>query len=292
MRSYRYDEAGRVLERGEICSELVSVNYSYEQHDTYTYDANGRVKERTTVNNFPASEENNYTGRWEYTYDDKGNVIRLHYFVTQTEENGGDWEQISIYEYDAEGRNIYHRQSAIYPHEPMRDSEVTYTARYNADGNLEFEQWSYVYPGDPVRDSTDTTVLQYRADGKLLRSQRTLAYVDAERQQHSGGSQTTEYTYDLLGRCILQVHTNAYERDFSNTQEKIEYTYRMDGTLKSAQIVYTDADSQTHSQNTYDENGLPILIRTQDQDEIHITEQTFQWFYIPSGEFPEDGIIQ
>ena len=52
---YRYDDAGRIVSETEICSELISVNYSYERNETITYDDAGRAVLRESSLNYPAN---------------------------------------------------------------------------------------------------------------------------------------------------------------------------------------------------------------------------------------------
>lgn len=294
IRSYRYDDAGRVLERSEICSELISVNYSYEQHDRYTYDSEGRVTQRITESNFPAYTENNYISRWEYTYDSQGRQVEMVNYATHTEDSTNDWMRMETWEYDDAGRITLHVQMVDYAADKTMNSVIRTVQAYDEQGNLVLLDQQTDYPYDQLRNSRELTQHTYDKNGNLLKTTYSHTFANPEWQINSGRAYEIRQEYDFLGRCVSRVEESFYDRDEEATVEKTTYTYHANGILKETLTTHSGSgDSYCYSaRSLYDENGLKVWRRWESDGEILITETQYDWYYFPDGQFPQEYTTQ
>ena len=218
---HKYDDAGRVVLKSEICSELISVNYSYEYQESFVYGANGEVLTKEAHANYPASAEGNYHSLLTYTYDDRGRLIATREEVTQTQDQNGDCVKLEQWLYDGELLLRYtHEVEHVTDARLNTRQTVTYT--YDGDGRLLKKESVNVFPGDPVRDWTETYEASYDREERLVWEQTRSVPADAERFALSAYTRTAEHSYDLLGRLCEE----KWVYDYPETSSMESYATR------------------------------------------------------------------
>lgn len=283
---YTYDEKGRVIRSVEVCSELVSVNYSYEQTDIYTYDQQGRVKTQITMLNNPAATENNFTSETEFFYDEKGRLVESRQTVTGIYMQEMDCVTVEIWVYDEQGRQVYFERRGNYTTNVIQNTFQSVTTQYGGQGNLLEETKVYQFPEDPLRDYTISLVNTYDGEGNLVRTEESETHADPQRQVFSGYRQVVEYTYDKNDRCTAGRETREYENTEKNYTVTWKVTYRKDGTPEKwvEAVEYEDPDLDDYTQTTlYNENGLPKQTCKNDGAKETVTDYSYSWFYLPDG---------
>ena len=282
---YQYDEAGRMTRRSEICSELISVNYSYEQIDSFVYDAEGREVLRESSLNYPANMEVNCDTKTISTYDDRGNLICVEKLVTTPNEPNGRNNQKEEWVYDEAGRLTFTRRTSKYPYDPQLDAcrEITYT--YDEEGRLLEEVTVESYPADPQRDLLKRVTYAYDWEGRLIQTVKENTYTGEERQAVSGYLSTTTNTYDLFGR----LKTSRLVWECSNVEDCFvqtdTYTYGSDGTPKGyTQTVKWQSPDTIPTVRTVTCNavGLPMKEHT-------VSDLTNEWSEIQYAFFYNEG---
>lgn len=283
---YIYDEQGRIGQRLEICSELISVNYSYEQTDRYTYDHNGNVLTQYTETNYPASAEANYVSEVVNTYDEQGRLIKKEESVVTPNDPMGDCGNVDEWSYDEAGRVVRHYRSCVYPGDPIRDSRILVTTTYDRWGNVTEEITTSAFPGDAQREMVQSSVFVYDGEGKLVEETRSQSFSDAMRQEQSGYTNTAEYIYDLFGRLTEARAVYSYAKPEDCYVQTAVYKYRGDGSRESCTITtkWRTGDEPPHTQTyLYDQNGLEVSYRMVEDENETLTEYTHTYFYFPEG---------
>lgn len=276
--SYVYDDMGRITEMAEICSELVSVNYSYEQNYTYTYDEQGRVHTTTVVANYPAATEGNSIAISTNTYDDQDRLVQVLVEISTPNDENGNCQIVERWVYDSEGRCTSYIRQTEYFGENSRNSKQETTTVYNEQGKVEQECISTTFPGDGQRDMLQTAVYTYDREGRLSKQVSTMEHSDELRQSQSGYRNTVEYSYDLMGRMTSR--KTVYEHEDQNNSYAIteSFTYRWDGTPKTSKQTVKSVDgSAMVTEYTYNENGL--VEKSRAVDGKNVTEQSFTYAY-------------
>lgn len=289
--TYDYDDAGRLLRRAEICSELISVNYSYEQIDTYTYDEAGRVLVKSITTNYPASVEANYVSEQVHTYDEAGRLIRREENSVAPNDVTGDCGVVEEWIYNDRGDEVRYSKTTVFPGESLRDCRQTVTKAFDEEGRLVEEVTQITFPNDPSRDMVSKTAYTYDKEGRCAYEFYSQQHSDAQRQLQSGYTHTVEYIYDLLGRVGESRVVWDYADGVESYVQTEEYAYNWDGSMKSCELVikWRDPDRDVQKQSyLYNENGLVKQEYLSEDDSV--TEYTYDWFYFPEG-YNEDTFI-
>lgn len=282
--SYIYDDMGRLRERAEICSELISVNYSYEQTDTYTYDDLGRVLTRTSRANYPAAIEGNHITVTTNTYDDRGRLAERRMEVTTPNDDSGDCEILEQWTYTRTGKLTGYTRVTSYFGDTSRNSSQVTTTAYNDRGDVVEERISTLFPSDSQRDSLQITAYTYDREGRLIGKTRTQRFSDEMRQNQGGYEETAEYSYDLLGRLTGTKTVYRHADPDSSYAQTETFTYRWDGSRKTGRQTVKSVDgSAVVTEYTYNENSLVETSRTKDGDTETVQEYTYAYFYAPDG---------
>lgn len=281
---YKYDDLDRVVQKTEICSELISVNYSYEYWEAFTYGEQGEVLTKESHANYPASSEGNYHSVIDYTYDDRGRVIATREVVSQTLDQNGDCVKLERWYYDGENLMRY-TQLKEYVVESRLNVEQTETYTYDAAGCLLKKVNRNVFPGDPVRDWTETYEAVYDREGRLTWEQTSLVPADEERFALSAYTRTAEYAYDILGRLTEEKWVYDYPETSSMESYATRelYSYRMDGTLESGELYQKTPEDRAWKKQAeiqYNENGLEETYTSGfETGRITVRTDTYTYFY-------------
>lgn len=278
--SYAYDELGRIVEKAEICSELVSVNYSYEQTYTYTYDELGRESTVTVIANYPAATDGNSVSVATNTYDGQGHLVQRVTDVTTPNDERGNCQLLELWSYDEADRYTGYIRQTEYFGETIRNSRQETVAVYNEQGKVVQERVSTLFSGDSQRDAVQTTVYTYDREGRLEKKVTTFELADPVRQSQSGYCNTVEYSYDLLGR-VRSTKTVYEHADENNSYAMTEsFTYRFDGTRKTGKQTLRSLDGSTVvTESTYNENGLVETSRETSGETVTERSFTYAYFY-------------
>ena len=280
---YVYDELGRVTQTTEICSELLSVNYSYEYREKFTYGANGEVLTKETNANYPASPEGSYHALYTYTYDAWGRTVGIVEEVTQTLDQNGDCTKQEQWHYDGDKLMRYTRK-VEHVLDSRLNSEQTITHTYDKAGRLLKTEEVTTFPEDPVRDVAETYEAYYDREGRLIWEETRSVPGDAERYALSAYTKRGEYTYDLLGRCteIKWVYDYPLASSMESYATREVITYQTDGTPESS-VLYrkspTDPGWKVSYSQQFDENGL-TAVKVSDPDGRRVESiYTYTYFY-------------
>lgn len=278
--SYIYDEQGRKVEKHEICSELISVNYSYEQSENYTYDDLGREILRTARANYPAATEGNYSSTMESVYDDSGRLIHRVTHVFTPQDPSGECEVVEQWTYSATGKVTAYSRNTNYLQEAGRNSMQLTTNAFNDRGDLVEERVQTTFPGNADRDAVQVIVYTYDREGRLSTKVNSVRHTGEQQQLFGNYTSTETYSYDLLGRLVsvktLYEHANE-ENSYAQTDT---FTHRADGSRKTGkQTVRFPDGSTTVAESTYDANGMVQTCTTRDEYGTSRQEYTYAYFY-------------
>ena len=278
--TYQYDDKGRVVKRVQICSELISVNYSYEQTEQYVYDSEGNIVTKIVEENYPAQTENSFRSEEQWRYNHRGDPVEMVGKTEGINNESNNCEERRAWTYDDQGRLLKSTSLSRYPNDPSLDRSITTTTTYDGEGRLLREVTENKFLNDPGRDTTSDYSCEYNWEGKLVREDRV--WSGSEMFPQSELVQSYTYSYDLLGRL-----KSGEENSNDETFWDIRYTYGADGMLKEdTRIATTDVD-QVEFTITYNKNGLPEKIWNETEREADGTEYTYAYFYYPDG-LPED----
>ncbi len=285
--NYEYDETGRILRKMEICSELISVNYSYEYEESYTYDGAGRVSTVLSYANYPASPEGNYHSVNTYTYDGQGRVVTSREEITQTLDQSGDGVTTEQWVYSGELLLQYTRD-LVHGNDARLDARQTVTYTYDAAGRLLYKKDVNEFPGDPTRNFTDIYEAAYDRQGRLLWEQTSSTPADAERYELSGFLKRAEYTYDLLGRLSEEKWVYDYPESASRESyaSREVFSYGLDGAVKSGEYYEKTPDDRGWrklEERQYNENGLLQRVTSDNSGRELVRTCTYAYFYDRDG---------
>ena len=280
---YRYDEAGRVLQKSEICSEHLSVNNSYEYSEYFTYDPRGLVTVKVTEANFPAQMDNSYRATASWRYNEKGDPVEMREETVGTNSDRSDSVEKKVWTYDSEGRLLQSTDTLTFHNDPGRNMTTTVTNTYDRRGRLVQTETERRFPEDSRRNSTATEQWEYNWEGKLAKEVSRLSYEEESMERYGGYTKTINYTYDLLGRQTGE--EVVWEGPVENTRQEKTYTYGDDGMVDTATTEYTSQGKRSTNIAYYNENGLVAREENQlaDPGAGHIVEYTFAYFYYPEG---------
>lgn len=288
--TYEYDEQGRVLRVDEICSNYISLSYSYEQSARYVYDAQGRVAKRYLEVNYPASMEACYRSEASWTYDSQGRPLRMEKVTTGQYFNENDGREVETWVYDEAGRQTVHTVAVEHYADTGRNYIQTDSSVYDREGRLVEERTVNTFPNDPGRDYVSFHTREYNWEGRLTEEKLGMDFSDPERLEYSGYASSIVYTYDLLGRRTKIVQTWDYsgeERDNRSTQT---YEYGADGMAVRAEVKVKTAEGTELSTVIFNENGLAEKVIYSMGEEEASTEYTYAYYYYPEGtEMPQNS---
>jgi hypothetical protein len=281
---HKYDDAGRVVLKSEICSELISVNYSYEYWEAFTYGANGEVLTKEAHANYPASAEGNYHSLLTYTYDDRGRLIATREDVTQTQDQSGDCVKLEQWQYDGE-KLLQNNYRVEHGTDPRLNTQQTVTYTYDASGRLLKKESVNVFPGDPVRNWTEIYEASYDREGRLVWEQSRSVPADAERFALSAYTKTANYTYDLLGRLCEE----KWVYDYPETSSMESYAtrkvffYGPSAVPENSEFFQKTPKDRTWvklAEIEYNENGLEETYTSGfETGRITVRTSTYTYFY-------------
>ena len=281
---HEYDELGRVVLMSEICSELISVNYSYEYQENFVYGANGEVLTKEAHANYPASAEGNYHSLLTYTYDDRGRLIATREDVTQTQDQSGDCVKLEQWQYEGEKLLQYNHQVEHGTDQRLNTLQtITYT--YDASGRLLKKESVNVFPGDPVRNWTETYEASYDREGRLVWEQSRSVPADAERFALSAYTKTANYTYDLLGRLCEEKWVYDYPETSSmeSYATRKVFSYGASAVPDNSEFFQKTPKDRTWvklAEIEYNENGLEETYTSGfETGRITVRTSTYTYFY-------------
>ena len=281
---HEYDELGRVVLMSEICSELISVNYSYEYQENFVYGANGEVLTKEAHANYPASAEGNYHSLLTYTYDDRGRLIATREDVTQTQDQSGDCVKLEQWQYDGE-KLLQNNYRVEHGTDPRLNTQQTVTYTYDASGRLLKKESVNVFPGDPVRNWTETYEASYDREGRLVWEQSRSVPADAERFALSAYTKTADYTYDLLGRLCEEKWVYDYPETSSmeSYATRKVFSYGASAVPDSSEFFQKTPKDRTWkklAEIEYNENGLEETYTSGfETGRITVRTSTYTYFY-------------
>ena len=289
--TYVYDEQGRVLERLEVCSEHISVNYSYEYTEQYTYDDRGLITTKTIFSNYPAQMDSCYRADSQWRYNENGDPVEMVETTTETYMEKSNSVNTKTWEYDSEGRVVKTTDALEFVNDPESNRSTTVTYTYDSEGRLVRIYTTRDFAEDQ-RDGSDLETWEYNWEGKLVKHTLLMYYKDVQRQTYSGYQQTETYTYDLLGRkATYDMFWGQGEHSGWVTDT---YTYGTGGRLETMEQVEGQMERgekvtyQTHSISYYNENGLvEKMVYTPESDPTDkptTNEYTYAYFYYPEGQ--------
>jgi len=281
--SYEYYSDGTIRRRSEICSELISVNYSYEYQEEFTYDDGGRVRTKQAQANYPASPEGNYYALTTYTYDGQGRRVASREEVTNTLDQNGDGVTTEQWVYSGDRLMQYSRRLQ-HGKDPRLNSVLTVHYTYDEDGRLLCVEKITQYPNDAERDQTETFRAAYDREGRMLWEQTAVSYASSGRFALSGFTRRTEYTYDLLGRLTEKklVHNAPESASMQSYATREVFSYRASGALSSS--VYYEKTPEDRAwvkveQRQYNENGLPQTVTGGPESRTMVRTYSYAYFY-------------
>ena len=281
--NYEYDAQGRVTRMMEICSELLSVNYSYEYEEQYTYGTNGEVLTKATYANYPASPEGNYKALFTYTYDAQGRVVEAVEEVTQTQDQNGDSVKQEQWCYDGE-KLVQYTRRVEHLTDARLNSVQTVTHTYDSAGRLLKTEDINEFPNDPMRNFTETYEAVYDREGRIQREEERTVPVDESRFALSAFTKRGEYTYDLMGRCteIKRLYDYPLSSSMESYATREVFTYRSDGTPQSS-VTYKNTPAEpswkvSFSQQ-FNENGLTASKISDPNGRKVESTYTYAYFY-------------
>ena len=275
--AYRYDAKGRLTERLAICTNHVSLTYSYEMIETFTYDEDDNVLTHRVEMSFPASSDNNYISQKVYTYE-KGLPVRLEETVTTPNDETGSSQTLTLWTYDGAGRQLTRTETGTYPNDPYRNSRSEDVTEYDSRGNQLKRTVRTTYPNDSQRDSYSEETYTYNDDGQPVRYRYQLQYGSEQWQALAGRVTETTYVYDYLGR--LSRRETIETRQDGKSGHRDTYTYDGGPVAVSSRNESWGYDEKVFtSVYTYNAAGLVAQL----EDEHTVTEYTYAWFYDPEG---------
>ena len=281
---HKYDDAGRVELKSEICSELISVNYSYEYWEAFIYGANGEVLTKEAHANYPASAEGNYHSLLTYTYDDRGRLIATREDVTQTQDQSGDCVKLEQWQYDGE-KLLQNNYRVEHGTDPRLNTQQTVTYTYDASGRLLKKESVNVFPGDPVRNWTEIYEASYDREGRLVWEQSRSVPADTERFALSAYTKTANYTYDLLGRLCEEKWVYDYPETSSmeSYATRKVFSYGTSAVPENSEFFQKTPKDRTWvklAEIEYNENGLEETYTSGfETGRITVRTSTYTYFY-------------
>lgn len=279
---YTYDEKGRIAMAAEICSELITVNYSYEQTVWYTYDEKDRVISQVTEANYPAQGESCYRSTVTWRYDSEDRPVEKVEVLKGTYISSIDNRKVSTWTYDALGRELLYEYVVEYEDNSGLNMTQTRTASYDRRGNMTEQVTVYNFPSDSQRNVTARATWEYNWEGRLVKEAQVTVYTDATWQENQGFSRSCEYSYDLLGRRVGIEQAWDHPHDLS--KQKNAYTFGLDGMATQMTSRYTWGDgSWSESTTVYNANGLAERETYASEDDSGVHEYAYAYFFFPEG---------